>query len=245
MNRINEPIMNRLNEPNMNRLNEPNMNRLNEPIMNQIEVSTTVFNKIYRFTEIHYGNISKSFIYITVEVEIYENENDNFDTEDADAHLVKMTDSHHSIASKNIKKIPLQKQEEYASDKEEEYASDKEEEEYASDNEEEEEANHNSDCNHDSNNPIKPKYSLNLNKINNIVNAVKMETHKKIKKVPIKKKINIIIDKITNKLQSELMKEYMNYILVLENNSKKQKGSYVDKLNAFYHVILNKIESSL
>ena len=41
------------------------------------------------------------------------------------------------------------------------------------------------------------------------------------------------------------MKEYMNYILVLENNSKKQKGSYVDKLNAFYHVILNKIESSL
>ena len=156
-----------------------------------------------------------------------------------------MTDSHHSIASKNIKKIPLQKQEEYASDKEEEYASDKEEEEYASDNEEEEEANHNSDCNHDSNNPIKPKYSLNLNKINNIVNAVKMETHKKIKKVPIKKKINIIIDKITNKLQSELMKEYMNYILVLENNSKKQKGSYVDKLNAFYHVILNKIESSL
>ena len=172
--------MNRLHEPIMNRLNEPNMNRLNEPIMNQIEVSTTVFNKIYRFTEIHYGNISKSFIYITVEVEIYENENDNFDTEDADARLVKMTDSHHSIASKNIKKIPLQKQEEYASDKEEE--------EYASDNEEEEEANHNSDCNHDSNNPIKPKYSLNLNKINNIVNAVKMETHKKIKKVPIKKK---------------------------------------------------------
>ena len=189
MNRLNEPIMNRLNEPIMNRLNEPNMNRLNEPIMNQIEVSTTVFNKIYRFTEIHYGNISKSFIYITVEVEIYENENDNFDTEDADARLVKMTDSHHSIASKNIKKIPLQKQEEYASDnEEEEYASDNEEEEYASDNEEEEEANHNSDCNHDSNNPIKPKYSLNLNKINNIVNAVKMETHKKIKKVPIKKK---------------------------------------------------------
>ena len=215
----------------MNRLNDEQ----NERILSQIEVSTTVFNKIYRFTEIHYGNISKSFIYITVEVENYENENDNFDTEDADAHLLKMTDSNHSIASKNIKKIPLQKQEEYASD-----------------NEEEEEANrlnnHNfSDCNHDhdSNNPIKPKYSLNLNKIKNIVNAVKMETHKKIKKVPIKKKINIIIDKITNKLQSELMKEYMNYILVLENNSKKQKGSYVDKLNAFYHVILNKIESSL
>jgi hypothetical protein len=71
-----------------------------------------------------------------------------------------------------------------------------------------------------------------------------METHKKVKKVPIKKKITIIIEKITNKLQSELMKEYMNYILVLENNSKKQ-GSYVDKINAFYHVILNKIESNL
>ena len=52
------------------------MNRLNKPIMNQIEVSTTVFNKIYRFTEIHYGNISKSFIYMTVEVENYYNENE-------------------------------------------------------------------------------------------------------------------------------------------------------------------------
>ena len=71
-----------------------------------------------------------------------------------------------------------------------------------------------------------------------------METHKKVKIIPIEKKLNIIIEKITNKLQSNLMKEYMNYILILEH-SKKQNGSYKDKINAFYYVILNKIESSL
>ena len=60
---------------------------------------------------------------------------------------------------------------------------------------------------------------------------------KQIKKEPL----NIIIEKITNKLQSNLMKEYMNYILILEH-SKQQNGSYKDKINAFYYVILNKIE---
>ena len=244
----------------MNRLNDEQ----NERILSQIEVNTTVFKKIYRFTEFHYGNVSKSFIYITIDVEIYENENDNDNENDdnnytnisiytdascdsdmnADAHSVKTTNSYSSKVSskyrknkKNImKKIKIQpEKQEQEQEKEQEQEQEQKQERLN---------NHDSsDC--DPNNPIKPKYSLDLNKIKNIVNTVKMETHKKIKKVPIKKKINIIIEKITNKLQSELMKEYMNYILVLENNSKKQKGSYVDKLNAFYHVILNKIESNL
>ena len=52
------------------------------------------------------------------------------------------------------------------------------------------------------------------------------------------------MEKITNKVQSEIMKEYINYKLILEN-SKKQNGSYIHKVNAFYHVILNKIESNI
>ena len=99
-----------------------------------------------------------------------------------------------------------------------------------------------SDFNHDPTHPIKP--SLNLNKIKNIVNDVKTEARKKVKNVPIEKKINIIIEKITNKVQSEIMKEYINYKLILEN-SKKRKDSYIHKVNAFYHVILNKIESNI
>ncbi len=52
------------------------------------------------------------------------------------------------------------------------------------------------------------------------------------------------MEKITNKVQSEIMKEYINYKLVLEN-SKKQTGSYINKINAFYHILLNKIDSNL
>ena len=40
------------------------------------------------------------------------------------------------------------------------------------------------------------------------------------------------------------MKEYMNYTLILENST-NQNGSYTDKLNAFYHILLNKIDSKL
>ena len=102
-----------------------------------------------------------------------------------------------------------------------------------------------SDCTHESNNnPIKPKYSLNINKIKNVVNNVKTEIFNNTKIIPIEKKINIIIEKVTNKLQSELMKEYMNYTLILENST-NQNGSYTDKLNAFYHILLNKIDSKL
>jgi hypothetical protein len=99
-----------------------------------------------------------------------------------------------------------------------------------------------SDFNHDPKNPIKP--SLNINKIKNIVDNVKTEARKKVKIVPIEKKINTIMEKITNKVQSEIMKEYINYKLILEN-SKKRKDSYIHKVNAFYHVLLNKIESNI
>ena len=52
------------------------------------------------------------------------------------------------------------------------------------------------------------------------------------------------MEKITNKLQSELMKEYMNYTLILEN-SKKQNGFRLNHIKAIYHVILNKLDSKL
>ena len=92
--------------------------------------------------------------------------------------------------------------------------------------------------------PIKPKSSLNINKIKNIVNNVNAEIRDKVKVVPIEKRISVIIEKFTNKLQSEIMKEYMNYTLILENSS-KQKKCYTDKINAFYHILLNKIDSKL
>ena len=96
--------------------------------------------------------------------------------------------------------------------------------------------------NNDPKHPIKP--SLNLNKIKNVVNNVKTEARKKVKVVPIEKKINTIMEKITNKVQSEIMKEYINYKLILEN-SKKRNGSYMHKVDAFYYVLLNKIESNI
>ena len=49
----------------------------NELITNDIKVTSSLFKKIYKFTEFNYGNVSKSFIYITIEVELYENENEN------------------------------------------------------------------------------------------------------------------------------------------------------------------------
>ena len=49
----------------------------NELITNEMEVSSSLFKKIYKFTEFHYGDISKTFIYITIEIEFYENNNEN------------------------------------------------------------------------------------------------------------------------------------------------------------------------
>lgn len=264
----------------MNLLNE--QYEQNELIMNDIEVTSSLFKKIYKFTEFHYGNVSKSFIYITIEIEFYENKNENnnenknddnrnySDNDDdnvsiytnisidtsarstcvqyegvdadtlndvnmnADACSVKTTDSHFRAFSKNRKnkkngKIgkkkninktpPLQEQVECLNNNDSV-----------------------SDFNDGPKNPIKP--SLNFNKIKNIINNVKTEARKKVKVVPIEKKINTIMEKITNKVQSEIMKEYINYKLILEN-SKKRNGSYIHKVNAFYHVLLNKIESNI
>ena len=245
----------------------------NELITNEIEVSSSLFKKIYKFTEFHYGDISKPFIYITIEIEFYENKNENknddndnysdndddnnsiytnisIDTDarstcfqdagadadtlndvnmNADACSVNTTDSHFRASSKNRKNgkgginkninPPPQEQVECLNNNDSV-----------------------SDFNDDSKHPIKP--SLNLNKIKNIVNNVKIEARKKVKIVPIEKKINTIMEKITNKMQSEIMKEYINYKLILEN-SKKRNGSYIHKVNAFYHVLLNKIESNI
>ena len=49
----------------------------NELTTNEIEVNSSLFKKIYKFTEFHYGDISKPFIYITIEIEFYENKNEN------------------------------------------------------------------------------------------------------------------------------------------------------------------------
>jgi len=247
----------------------------NELTTNEIEVNSSLFKKIYKFTEFHYGDISKSFIYITIEIEFYENNNENnnenndnysdnddnnsiyttisIDTDahstcfrhahayalddvtmNADACSVKTIDSH-SITSKNrkngkggkkknIKKTPPpQEQVECL-------------------NNNDPSSTISSDFNNDPKHPTKP--SLNLNKIKNIVNNVKTEARKKVKIIPIEKKINTIMEKITNKVQSEIMKEYINYKLILDN-SKKRKDSYIHKVNAFYHVLLNKIESNI
>jgi hypothetical protein len=258
----------------MTNLNKQNESiEQNEPVINKIELTTTFFKKIYRFSEFYFGNISKSFVYITIEIESNENENDDdcnddngnddngnddncnddngnddngdnnsiytnvsmdnthstyFQDEDLDSVTLKNTNDSHSVSStalknrKNNKKSKKGKKKNIIKKQEQESIS---------------------NCNHDENkNP--DKHSLNLNKIKNIVNNVNTEAHKKIKPIPIEKKINTIMEKITNKIHSEMIKEYMNYIFILEN-SKKPNGSYIHKVNAFYHVLLNKIESSL
>jgi hypothetical protein len=264
----------------MSILNEPY--ELNEVITNDIEVTSSLFKKIYKFTEFHYGNVSKSFIYITIEIEFYENKNENNDSYNdsdhdnisvytnisidacarstcfqdvgadvdadalndihmnADACSVNTTDSHFRAFSKNRKNRKIAKKKNINKNIKNIIKNSP-----PPPQEQVECLNNNdsiSDFNHGPKNTIKP--SLNFNKIKNIVNNVKTEARKKVKIVPIEKKINTIMEKITNKIQSEMMKEYINYKLILEN-SKKPNGSYIHKVNAFYHVLLNKIESSL
>ena len=58
----------------MTNLNKQNESiEQNEPVINKIELTTTFFKKIYRFSEFYFGNISKSFVYITIEIESNEN----------------------------------------------------------------------------------------------------------------------------------------------------------------------------
>lgn len=90
----------------------------------------------------------------------------------------------------------------------------------------------------------KPKLKLNMDKIKNIVEKNENEV-KNIKNtsIPIETKINIIIKKLNNKIKNEVVKDLMEYETIL-----KQSGETVSrsaKMNAFYHFILNKINSHL
>ena len=90
------------------------------------------------------------------------------------------------------------------------------------------------------------KPALNLNKIKNIVQNDKIETRNSdnIKIIPIEKKILLIAKKFTTKIESEIIKEFMNYKLIL-NKLKKSDGDVKNKINAFYYLLLNKIDKNL
>jgi hypothetical protein len=90
----------------------------------------------------------------------------------------------------------------------------------------------------------KPKLKLNMDKIKNIVEKNENEV-KNIKNtsIPIETKINIIIKKLNNKIKNEVVKDLIEYETIL-----KQTGETVSrsaKVNAFYHFVLNKINSYL
>ena len=84
---------------------------------------------------------------------------------------------------------------------------------------------------------------LNLNKIKNIIQKDKIKTSKTVKIVPIEKRIQLIIKKVTNNIESEILKQYINYKMILDNS--KKKNNNVNKIDAFYHLLLNKIDSTL
>jgi hypothetical protein len=107
--------------------------------------------------------------------------------------------------------------------------------------------------------PIKPsenkcgkeKPKLNVNKIKNIIDKSKNENRDNEEKgVSIQDKIYRLIKKINNKIKSEVVKEWMEYENVVENEIKNNKDTSNDdeieiKMNAFYHYILNKINSKI
>ena len=78
--------------------------------------------------------------------------------------------------------------------------------------------------------------------MNNIKNIVENENKKKVGNASIQKKINLIIKKINNKIKIELAKDVMSYQTLLQSS---KKNDFDDKINAFYHIILNKISSHL
>jgi succinylglutamate desuccinylase len=89
----------------------------------------------------------------------------------------------------------------------------------------------------------KPK--LNLNKIKNIIQKYEKEVSS-LKKISIHKKLNNIIKKITKKIKVEITKDVVNYGNILETYSSKKTNKNVnDLLNAFYHLVLNKINSKI
>ena len=292
----------------INKVCEPNERIGN---VNEIEVNNIFFKKIYKFTEIYYRNMSKYFVYVTINIENYENKlnlyekcnadnadarddnvnfmNDKINMQDiqdyvrqcanananacimdmdmememememeecvnADAHSVKTSDSYSysttcSISSKKIKKRKKSKKDNKKNKLETTlpYTDEAYHRGGCGDADEEDMGNGGggggggNDCS--SNAALsQSSSSLNLNKIKNIIRNDKVEESKNIRIVPIQKKIQSIIKKVTNNIESEIMKQYINYKLIIDNSKKKNNGN---KLNAFYHLILNNIDSGL
>jgi len=97
----------------------------------------------------------------------------------------------------------------------------------------------------------KEKPKLNVNKIKNIIEKSKNENRDSEEKgLSIQDKIQRLIKKINNKIKAEVVKELMEYENVVENEIKNNKNNDDDdeiemKMNAFYHYILNKINSKI
>ena len=96
----------------------------------------------------------------------------------------------------------------------------------------------------------KEKPKLNVNKIKNIIEKTKNENRDCEKSVSIQNKIHTIIKKINNKIKAEVVKELMEYETIVENETKKNideddENEIETKMNAFYHYILNKINSKI
>ena len=220
--------------------------------MNEIEVNNIFFKKIYKFTEIYCKNISKSFayVYITINIEFYENKlnadnarHDNMEDVNADAHSVKTSDSYSystcSISSKKRKKSKKDNKK----NKLETTLPYTDGANHGGSGEEDVGGGGGNDCSSNANAVLsQSSSSLNLNKIKNIILNDKVEESKNIRIVPIQKKIQSIIKKVTNNIESEIMKQYINYKLIIDHSKKKND---VNKLNAFYHLILNNIDSGL
>jgi hypothetical protein len=96
------------------------------------------------------------------------------------------------------------------------------------------------------------KPNLNMNKIKTIIEKTKNENTGCEKGTSIQDKIQRIIKKINNKIKTEVVKELMEYESILENETKKKKGADADindeiesNMHAFYHFVLNKINSKI
>lgn len=104
-------------------------------------------------------------------------------------------------------------------------------------------------CGKDENKCGKEKPKLNVNKIKNIIEKSKNENRDSEEKgLSIQDKIQMLIKKINNKIKAEVVKELMEYENVVENEIKNNKNNDDEiemKMNAFYHYILNKINSKI
>ena len=86
---------------------------------------------------------------------------------------------------------------------------------------------------------------LNLDKIKTIINNDKRAEEKDVKNIPIEKKVFSIIKKITTKIESEVVKEFINYKLILKKFKKSNNNELKSKMNAFYYLLLNKLDKKI